>query len=122
MKRKRNQITAGSAILEAVSTPGRVAPNPGRGSFARCVQEVSRKGVDDPRAVCAAAKRKAGEVLNPADLAAEAFEAFHGFPPKEEIVFESMEHEHEFYAGIGDLEELVIVPQRGNQGHPGSRL
>lgn len=109
--------------------------NPGEGSFARCVQEVSRKGVDDPRAVCAASKMRAGEELhskknqgplapyevaallgNPADLAAQAFEAFHGYPPKDQIVFESMEHEHEFFAGIGDLEELVIVPEGESKG------
>jgi hypothetical protein len=100
--------------------------NPGKGSFARCVQEVSRRGdVDDPRAVCAASKMRAGEDLqaarrragrNPADLAAEAFEAFHGYPPKEELVFESMEHEHTFFAGIGSLEELVIVPEGESKG------
>lgn len=99
--------------------------NPGKGSFARCVEKVSRKaGVSDPRAVCAAAKIKAGEDLaaarrrNPADLAAEAFEAFHGYPPEEELVFESMEHEHEFYAGIGELVELVIVPEGESKGIP----
>lgn len=93
--------------------------NPGKGSFARCVSEVSRKGVDDPAAVCAASKRKAGEQLNPrnpAQAAAQAFELFHGYPPKEEIVFESMEHDHEFYAGIGDLIELVIVPEGERKG------
>ena len=96
--------------------------NPGKGSFARCVEKVSRKGVDDPAAVCAAAKRKAGEELtrrnprNPADLAAQAFEAFHGFPPKEDIVFESMEHDHEYYAGIGELMDLVIVPRGEAKG------
>ena len=91
--------------------------NPGKGSFARCVEKVSRKGgVDDPRAVCAAAKMKAGEQLNAADLAAQAFEAFHGYPPKEDIVFESMEHDHEFYAGIGELMDLVIVPRGEAKG------
>ena len=93
--------------------------NPGKGSFARCVEKVSRKGVDDPAAVCAAAKRKAGEQLNPrnpAQAAAEAFELFHGYPPKEEIVFDSMEHDHEFYAGIGDLVELVVVPEGQRKG------
>jgi hypothetical protein len=95
--------------------------NPGKkGSFARCVSEVSRRGgVDDPAAVCAASKRRAGEQLNPrnpAQAAAEAFELFHGYPPKEEIVFESMEHDHEFYAGIGDLIELVIVPEGQRKG------
>jgi hypothetical protein len=34
-------------------------PNPGKGSFARCVSAVSRRGgVDDPNAVCAASKRR----------------------------------------------------------------
>lgn len=117
--------------------------NPGKGSFARCVEDVSRRGgVSDPRAVCAASKIEAGEDLqaarrrknqagfaayelesaltngrrNPADLAAEAFEAFHGYPPENEIVFDSQEHEHEFYAGIGDLERLVIVPRGERKG------
>lgn len=57
-----------------------------------------------------------GNPGNPADLAAEAFELFHGYPPKEEIVFESMEHDHEFYAGIGELIELVVVPQGERKG------
>ena len=88
-----------------------------RGSFARCVDHVSRKGVDDPRAVCAASKRKAGEALrNPADLAAEAFEAFHGYPPDEDIVFDTVEHEHTTYAGIGELVSLVIVPEGQRKG------
>lgn len=95
--------------------------NPGKGSFARCVEKVSRRGgVDDPRAVCAAAKIKAGEKLNPrrnpVEAAAEAFEAFHGYPPDEEIVFESMEHEHTVYAGIGELVSLVIVPDGDRKG------
>ena len=100
--------------------------NPGKGSFARCVSEVSRRGgVSDPAAVCAASKIRAGEDLaaakrkahrNPADLAAEAFELFHGFPPKEELVFESTEHEHEYYSGIGELMELVIVPEGESKG------
>ena len=103
---------------------------PEKGSFARCVEKVSRRGgVDDPAAVCAAAKRAAGEDLrgpgvaarrtnprNPAQAAAEAFELFHGYPPKEEIVFDSMEHDHEFYAGIGDLVELVVVPEGERKG------
>lgn len=57
-----------------------------------------------------------GKRGNPADLAAEAFELFHGYPPKEEIVFDSMEHDHEVYAGIGDLVELVIVPEGQRKG------
>jgi hypothetical protein len=89
-----------------------------KGSFARCVKEV--RGVDDPGAVCASAKRKAGEVLNkrknPVEAAAEAFEAFHGYPPEEEIIFESMEHEHTVYAGIGELVSLVIVPDGESKG------
>jgi hypothetical protein len=114
--------------------------NPGKGSFARCVEDVSRRGgVSDPRAVCAASKMRAGEDLqaarrrknqgaagyfiesaltnkNPADMAAEAFELFHGYPPESEIVFDSMEHEHEYYAGIGELIELVIVPRGESKG------
>lgn len=94
--------------------------NKRKGSFARCADKVSRRGgVDDPAAVCAASKRKAGEQLNPrnpAQAAAEAFELFHGYPPREEIVFDSMEHDHEFYAGIGDLIELVIVPEGERKG------
>jgi hypothetical protein len=129
-KKRRNAVSVGDALMTAVGTPGRVAPNPGKGSFARCVQDVSRRGgVDDPAAVCAASKIRAGEDLrrpgvtarrtnprNPADLAAEAFEAFHGYPPDENIVFESMEHEHTVFAGIGDLEELVIVPEGERKG------
>lgn len=91
-----------------------------KGSFARCVEKVSRKGgTVDPRAVCAAAKIKAGEKVNrknPAEAAAEAFELFHGYPSEEEIVFDSKEHEHEYYAGIGDLIELVIVPDGQRKG------
>lgn len=100
---------------------------PRKGSFARCVSEVSaRGGVSDPRAVCAASKIRAGEDLaaarararhkNPADAAAEAYELFHGHPPETEIVFESVEHIHEFYTGIGDLIELVIVPDGDSKG------
>lgn len=104
----------------------RATRNPGKGSFARCVDEVSRRGgVSDPAAVCAASKIRAGEDLaaakrkasrNPADLAAEAFELFHGYPPKEELIFETQEHEHEYYSGIGELMELVIVPDGEDKG------
>lgn len=128
--------------------------NKSRGSFARCVEKVSRRGgVDDPNAVCAASKIRAGEDLqaarqnsksrpgsydygssslpklskrdvlmhqklrgNPADLAAEAFEKFHGHPPNEEIVFDSVEHQHEWYGDIGELISLVIVPEGETKG------
>lgn len=97
--------------------------NPGKGSFARCVDKVSRRGgVSDPAAVCAAAKMKAGEDLqaarkrNPTDTAAEAFEKFHGYPPEQEIVFDSEEHEHEYFAGVGRLQELIIVPEGESKG------
>jgi hypothetical protein len=99
--------------------------NPGKGSFARCVKEVSRRGgVDDPRAVCAASKMRAGEDLqaarrkarNPVQAAAEAFERFHGYPPDGELIFDSVEHEHEYYSGIGRLIELVIVPEGQRKG------
>jgi len=97
--------------------------NPGKGSFARCVEKVSRRGgVDDPRAVCAASKMRAGEDLqaarrkNPVQAAAEAFERFHGYPPDGELVFDSTEHEHEYYSGIGRLIELIIVPEGEKKG------
>jgi len=98
--------------------------NPGKGSFARCVKEVSRKGVDDPRAVCAAAKMRAGEDLqaarrrahNPADLAALAFEKFHGYPPTNFLVVDTPEHYHEYLPDIGELMELVIVPEGERKG------
>jgi hypothetical protein len=64
----------------------------------------------------AAKKAKNPGKKNPADLAAEAFELFHGFPPESEIVFESIEHEHEVYAGIGELMELVVVPRGEKKG------
>lgn len=97
--------------------------NPGKGSFARCVEKVSRRGgVDDPNAVCAASKMKAGEDLqaarrkNPVQAAAEAFERFHGYPPDGELIFDSTEHEHEYYSGIGKLIELIIVPEGERKG------
>lgn len=94
--------------------------NPGKGSFARCVKEVSRKGgVDDPRAVCASSKIKAGEQLNPrnpADLAAEEFERTHGYAPDGETVFIENEHYHEYLAAWGELMELVIVPEGQSRG------
>jgi hypothetical protein len=94
---------------------------PGKGSFARCVEEVSRRGgVDDPRAVCAASKLKAGEDLgaarrraahNPHDLAAEAFERTHGYPSSEETVVIEEEHYHEYMPAWGELLVLLIVPE-----------
>jgi hypothetical protein len=99
---------------------------PGKGSFARCVEKVSRRGgVDDPRAVCAAAKMKAGEDLqaarraarhNPEDLAAEAYERFQGHPPERVDIFLTREHEHEYTAQVGELMELVIVPEGQRKG------
>lgn len=93
--------------------------NPRKGSFARCVKEVSRRGdVDDPRAVCAAAKMKAGEDLhkNPADLAAIAFERFHGYKPTNFLVIETEEHQHEYLPDVGELIDLVIVPEGQRKG------
>lgn len=88
---------------------------PGRGSFSRCVEKVTRRGgVDDPNAVCAAAKLRAGEKLNrrnPRDLAAEAFERTHGYPAGEEIVIVEQEHYHEYMPAWGELVELLIVPE-----------
>jgi hypothetical protein len=88
---------------------------PGKGSFARCVEKVSKRGgVDDPRAVCAAAKMKAGEKLNrrnPIDLAAEAFEKTHGYAPDESVVFHEKEHYHEYLPAWGELIELLILPE-----------
>ena len=88
---------------------------PGRGSFARCVEKVTRRGeVDDPRAVCAAGKLKAGEKLNPrnpADASAEAFERTHGYPAREETIIVESEHYHEYMPAWGELVSLVIVPE-----------
>jgi len=53
---------------------------------------------------------------NPADLASEAFERFHGYPAEEKMVFESVEHEHTVFADIGELMELVIVPEGEKKG------
>jgi hypothetical protein len=148
-----------------------------KGSFARCVDDVRRKGgADDPAAVCAAAKRKTGEDLhnpvmfsrsgmpviisiqpstrrkgywdlfvggthrvtkktkkgaegyarrilqanpgrsNPADLAAEAFRATHGYEPEHEIVTVEEEHYHEFLPAWGELIDMVIVPPGERKG------
>ena len=93
---------------------------PGKGSFARCVEKVSKRGgVDDPRAVCAASKMKAGETLNrrnPMDLAAEAFERTHGYEPDESTFFIEKEHYHEFLPAWGELIELLIVPEGETRG------
>jgi hypothetical protein len=103
--------------------------NAGRkGEFGRCVEEVSeRSGIDDPRAVCAAsfsraygshylAARKAAGKRNPVHAAQDAFERFHGHPATNETVFESVEHEHEVYADVGELVALVIVPEGEKRG------
>jgi hypothetical protein len=101
--------------------------NPGKGSFARCVEKVSRRGgVTDPRAVCAASKMRAGEDLaaarrramrrNPEDLAAEAYEKFQGHPPSELFISDEKVHEHEWYAAVGELIDLVIVPEGQRKG------
>jgi hypothetical protein len=80
--------------------------------------------------VCAAAKLKAGQrLMNPsrwAADAAEAFERFHGHPPSEDLVFESLEHEHTVFVSIGELIELAIVPEDGDpidlKGFEGAQL
>jgi hypothetical protein len=47
--------------------------NPGKGSFARCVEAVSRRGdVDDPNAVCAASKRRTAKGARELERAARA--------------------------------------------------
>lgn len=114
-------------------------PRKQSGEMARCVEHVSAKGgVDDPRAVCAAsfsraygshylAARKAAGKRNPVHAAEDAYQKFHGRPATEEMVFESVEHEHEVYADVGELIALVIVPEgekRGVRlfGFGGSRL
>ena len=79
--------------------------NPSKSSFRAACDTLKEKPVENR-------KRK----RNPVDAAAEAFEAFHGYPPDEEIVFESLEHEHTVYAGIGELIELVIVPEGETKG------
>ncbi len=82
-----------------------------KGNFTATVTGGAGKGANTTVLI-----RPNGRRRNPADLASEAFEAFHGHPPSEEIVFESMEHEHEFYAGIGELMSLVIVPEGQRKG------
>lgn len=53
---------------------------------------------------------------NPADQAAEAFRRFHGFAAENKLIFDSVEHEHTVYADIGELLELVIVPEGERKG------
>jgi hypothetical protein len=59
---------------------------------------------------------KTSRKRNPVSAAAEAFERFHGYPPDEELVFESEEHEHSVFAGVGQLVELVVVPEGDRKG------
>jgi hypothetical protein len=94
---------------------------PGKRSFARCVEKVSRRGgVADPRAVCAASKMKAGEKLNrkknPLDQAVKAYEDTHGHPPDKELVFVEEEHYHGFLPAWGQLISMVIVPNGSKKG------
>jgi hypothetical protein len=46
---------------------------------------------------------------NPEAESAEAFEKFHGFPPREEIVVERDVHFHEKLWAVGELEKLTVV-------------
>jgi hypothetical protein len=84
------------------------------------VSDVTRKGgVSDPAAVCAAAKRKAGEQLNrrnPLNQAREAFRATHGYEPENDIVTVEEEHYHEYLPAWGELIDLVIVPTGERKG------
>jgi hypothetical protein len=95
---------------------------PGSGSFARCVEKVgARGGVDDPRAVCAASKLRAGEQLNgrrrnPLEESREAFERTHGYPADQETIVIEDEHYHEYMPAWGELIELVIVPEGETKG------
>jgi hypothetical protein len=45
---------------------------------------------------------------NPEDAAAALSESFHGRDPETITTFEEEEHEHEWYAGLGDLVELKV--------------
>lgn len=116
-------------------------PRRKKGEFGRCVRDVTRRGgADDPRAVCAASFTRAyGEGYlharnavatskrrrmaffdwlrkNPAADAEEAFEKFTGRAADDELVFETREHEHEYFADIGELREMVIVPSGERKG------
>ena len=121
--------------------------NPGKGSFARCVSAVSKRGgASDPNAVCAASKQrtakgarelqrvaKAGKRKankkrgNPAQAATEAYEEFHGRQPDETIEVRKSVHFHRHLAGAGKLLKLEIAPERGGdhmtlQGFKGAVL
>lgn len=84
------------------------------------MRKVSARGdVDDPRAVCAASKLKAGEDLhrrNPLELARERFEETHGYPPEEITEFTEEEHYHSVMPAWGELVSLVIVPEGERRG------
>lgn len=75
------------------------------GSFARCVETVSRRG-GEPRA-----KNGRRNPRNPSDRAAEAFEETHGYPAREEIIVVESEHYHEYMPAWGELVSLLIVPE-----------
>jgi hypothetical protein len=100
--------------------------------FKRCVAAVSEKGgAYDPRAVCAAAGRKkygakkyaamakAGKKRakrgNPADLAAEVYEEFHGRPSEEIVTVTEKIHYHKNLAALGELRTLVVVARDGGR-------
>lgn len=59
--------------------------------------------------------RRRHEHSNPADVSAERFEEFHGFPSAEVLEVQTLVHVHENLWAIGDLEELVIVTESGYQ-------
>lgn len=91
---------------------------PGRrsGRFERCVAKVRRRGgVQSPEAVCAASLRRTGwapgrgnpEKENPADVAADLSEEFHGRASVPELV-EDKVHVHEHLAGLGMLNEIKL--------------
>ena len=120
-------------------------PNPPEGWFQRCVKAVSAKGgAYDPNAVCAAQERRLGKrnalglasipiesiagksekwlkehklmrKINPEAEAAEAFEKFHGFPPREEIVVDRDVHFHERLWAVGELEKLTVIAIDGGR-------
>jgi len=52
---------------------------------------------------------------NPEPEASEAFEKFHGFPPREEIVVDRDVHFHERLWAVGELEKLTVIAIDGGR-------
>lgn len=88
--------------------------NPRKGAFERCVKSVEKRGgVDDPKAVCAAAiSKKRGRTkgrVNPEDGAARLAESFHGAPAEKVTEIRETVHEHEWLATLGWLISCIVI-------------